>query len=391
MPKGAKRGVSEKHCVVRQGSVTIALSVRLNELTVLSLTVIRNHCIIYHGKESSMNSTVNLAVRHLGTTLFGVALAAGAVANAQTDAPQTKLGGFVDAQYKWQKNQDLTTGAVINDGAIYLSHSTGGSELVIDLPFAFGVTTDSLGSPIYNALILGTSKSQAYIAHSFGQSRVQLGQFDTIYGVERNDAPDIFFTNQGILFSRMTPRTHTGALLSHAIGQMNVKLLAANSTAGIGDTGAQLEGKGEYGASLEYADATFRAAVGYLTGRIVTLPGESRNFTDLRVGTTMGRFDLDVEYSFEKIASNDQGTGLAVLPVYRFSDHLALGVRFEQLNKVAPLSADPLESEESLTIGLQHRVNDALVIKTDFTELKKNYGSTTEKDQLWAFSAVYKF
>jgi hypothetical protein len=66
-------------------------------------------------------------------------------------------------------------------------------------------------------------------------------------------------------------------------------------------------------------------------------------------------------------------------------------VRFEQLKKVAPLSADPLESEESLTIGLQHRVNDALVIKTDFTELKKNDGTTTEKDQLWAFSAVYKF
>jgi hypothetical protein len=342
------------------------------------------------------NPTVNLAVRHLGTTLLAVALATGSIAHAQTDTiqsntPQTKLGGFVDVQYKWQKNHDLNTGAVINDGAIYLSHSTGGSELVIDLPFAFGVVTNAPDPDINNALILGNSKSQAYIAHSFGQSRIQLGQFDTIYGVERNDAPDIFFTNQGILYSRMTPRTHTGALLSHAIGQMNVKLLAANSTAGIGDTGAQLGGKGEYGASLEYADATFRAAVGYLTGRIVTLPGESRNFTDLRVGTTMGRFDLDIEYSLEKIASNDQGTGLAVFPVYRFSDHLALGVRFEQLKKVEPLIAAPLESEESLTIGLQHHVNNALALKTDFTEIKKNDGTVTTKDQLWAFSAVYKF
>ncbi len=315
----------------------------------------------------------------------------------QTSGEPVKIRGFVDAQYKWQKSQDNTTGAVINDGALYFTHKTGDTELFVDLPFAYsnqGVTYDANGvAQTNNSFLVGGTKPQAFISHTMGSTKLQLGQFDTIFGLELNDSPDIVFSTQGILFANMIPLTHTGAVVSHAFGPVTVKAVAANSVTGKGDAGAQLKGKGEYGATVGYTDQMFRASVGYLTGRIVstnaTLQDKSRNFTDLVVGGTFGSFLIDVEYAMEKFADRDQGTGLAVIPVFNINEQFSAAARYEMLKDVS-VGGSIFGTATQITAGVQYLMSEALRLKVDYSVLNLK-SPDRDDDNSFAFAAIYKF
>jgi hypothetical protein len=326
------------------------------------------------------------ALKHLTLAAAATFTAANVLA-AEGETGSLKLKGFVDAQYKSQKSQDNTTGAVINDGALYIQHTTGPTELFIDLPFAWANTGSNANFSI------GLNKPQAYIAHTIGATKLQIGQFDTFCGLELNDSPDIFFTTQGQVFNKMLPLTHTGAMATHTLGQFTLKAIAANSVIGKGDAGAQLKGKGEYGASVGFANENYRATANYLTGRITGSADKLRTFTDLLAGVTFGPIAIDIEYAMEKYGDADSGTGLAVIPVYTITPELSAGIRYESLDKAGNTTAATgfTDKVTQLTAGVQYAMSSALKVKADYTTVSTDVSGTKTDDNLFALSAVYKF
>ena len=299
--------------------------------------------------------------------------------------PSLELGGFVDAQYKWAKDNTSTSGFLVNDGAVYFKHKRGKAEVLIDLPFSWeksaSTAVDIDGDGQSNDFIVGQNKAQAYIGYQEGATRFQLGQWDSIFGYELNDAPDLFFTGQGLVYNLAMPVTHTGLLVSHALGPVTLKGMAAN----VSNQGSQSGQKSEFGGQVSFGNEILRAALGYFSYEKVA--NDPRAVTDLIAGFTLGIFQMDAEVALVREPGQDQSTAFLLMPVLSVSELSSLGLRYEQASKFGTV-----DTQTQVTGGFQHVLNEALKVKIDYTWGEQKLLSSPKTDyQSAVFSGVYKF
>ncbi len=146
-------------------------------------------------------------------------------------AESLKVGGFVDAQFHTTNDYSLTEGVTIHDGAVYVTMKSGKTEAKLDIPFKanFDIASNSTEGANF---ALGRTKMQAYITHAYDfDFSWKLGQFDTIYGFELNDSPDLVLSRQGFIYNNMIPFMHSGLLLSYKFANyFTFNALASNCT-----------------------------------------------------------------------------------------------------------------------------------------------------------------
>ena len=197
-----------------------------------------------------------------------------------------------------------------------------------------------------------------------------------------NDAPDIYFTSQGLVYNLALPVTHTGLLVSHALGPVTLKGLAAN----VSNQGSQSGQKSEFGGQVSFANEILRAALGHFS--FEKKANDPRSVTDLIAGFTLGIFSLDAEVAFVKEPGQDQSTAFLLMPVLSVSELTSVGLRYEQASKFGTV-----DTQTQVTGGFQRVLNEALKLKIDYTWGEQKLTTSPEKTdyQSAVFSGVYKF
>jgi hypothetical protein len=271
--------------------------------------------------------------------------------------------GFFDMRYTGIRAEDPTvnektlSGFLLEDGAIYFSAKKGNLEAMVDLPVSREITT-----PAVATMGIGKTKTQVYGRYSFSSSlNVTFGQFDTLFGVELNDSKDRLFGNTGLAYGQTLPIVHSGAYLTYSGNGITARLLAANAADRQTFGTDAADSSTEYGATLGYSNSMFRGQLGYLTRAMTDLNGDAgqRSLIDILAGTTVGDFDLDLQYSIvtdprkNKLTDSttdreDPGSAILALLTYRLNEKLKFSGRFEKIDK------DPLGTgyAEAQTLGL---------------------------------------
>lgn len=307
--------------------------------------------------------------------MSGFILLSGAARAAEGEG--LKVGGFVDAQYNWQKQTGSDTSSFgVHDGALYLGKTMGMGEVMVDIPFAYSGTT--------NEFKVGKDKAQAFVSwkyeNGFGW---KMGQFDSLYGAEANDSVDNVFSGTGKIKEFM-PTTHTGLQVSYEMSDLlGLHLVVANSY----NNGAQTAGKSpDFGFKLASKFDTFKASVG---GLFFKEAGKSGYIIDVNAGTKfMDKVTADLEVVFDKARDT---AGTAVGADTRFSGGITLGyMLMEKMNVATGFEYLKVSGAKTIdwVVGPQWWMNKDAVIKVDYRMSKKDGVETEHKIGL---AAVHKF
>lgn len=298
----------------------------------------------------------------------------------------TQLTGFVDAQYQWTNT--LRPGFVINDGAVYLTHGlTNGLGAKIDLPFRWVGETDSDGDGVKeysNNFVFAETKAQAYISNRYESGwNWKFGQFDTIYGLELNDSPEITFSKQGLVYAAALPLTHTGAMVGYSNSSFGMNLLVSNPL----NQGSMTNSNPEFGAQFLFnPNSQFRMSAGYLGHK---MEDGMRNFGDLILGMTSGSLSADLEAVLLKTPGAPKtGLGVMLLPVYSFNDSWSGALRVEYLKEV-----NAIHQQQQYSVGPQYKANASLKAKLDYSLQKTTEveGADSVTSHAVNFALVYSF
>jgi hypothetical protein len=281
-----------------------------------------------------------------------------ASAPSTSEVAKFKVSGFIDAQFQTLLSDSNSPGFVVQDGALYLSHSLGNGEAKLDLPFQM------LGTGGNSNFAFANAKAQAYLTHACGSHiTAKIGQWDTPYGVEVNDTADNFFSRQGLVYAT-NPVVHTGALLAYAPNdRFTANFFAANPH----DTG-NANGKNlEYGTQWSLGGPV-RASVGAMLTR---LKGTSitNHYYDGTLGATFGKFSLDFEANFLRTSDAPlyDRRYLALL-VANFTDRYSFGVRAEYADlKENTATSQSVQKQTELFVGPQIVLTPASRVRADFT------------------------
>jgi hypothetical protein len=294
-------------------------------------------------------------------------------ATAAQASDATQFSGFTDAQWTFGEG---TSGASIADGAVRMSKSLGEGSINVDIPFSLSLVANS------NDFNLGQDKAQAYISYKYANGLSwRLGQWDGIFGLERNDSPDFQFTRHGALWG-VQAKTHTGLMVGYALSdKMNVDVYVAGvadqgstntSTDSIGDTlpelGAKFSMSGDLRLSLgaSYAKVASDLANLYINGT---------------AGMAFGALDLGLDIQAKKSGNEgDLGLGAGVTGIYGVSDSLKASIRAQYLSNINP------DNTIEVTVGPQYDMTKDLRVKVDYTLTSS--GGTSHSG---AVAAVYSF
>jgi hypothetical protein len=330
-----------------------------------------------------------------------------------------KFSGFVDARYSTfdakkdpnVANAHAESGFGIEDGAVYANYDKDRFAMVVDIAFRRGKSSDvggANGNASDNSTIgIGLDKSQIYMRYKLTDSLVvDLGQFDTIYGVELNDSKDRNFGKTGLVYDQTLPVTHTGLMLEYLNNGFYGKIFAANpNNKGSYGVSATNDSNTEYGAALGWSNEHFRAQAGYMTRPISDANDdgfEDRTLIDVTAGTTWGAFSLDAEYNILKDPSKDtltpadatdtekDGTGLLVMAAYKM-DPCMMALRYEHItNDSAQLSQ---KSGDSYGVAYHHKLTSELELRTEYIgyTFKPVGGGDDVKDTRFSVGALVVF
>lgn len=337
-------------------------------------------------------------------------LVSASFANAQDG--KLSFSGYADLKYNnYSPDKDspnvgtanAESGFMVSEGALFVGYAKEKWSLFLDAPFRREMNGDDAGTggtanASNNAnIVFGADKAQAYVKYKIMDGlHFQLGQFDTMFGVELNDSKDRIFGKTGLVYDAMLPVTHTGVLLGWEGMGINVKLMAANAN-GKGSQGSDGVGndKTEYGASVGWANEMWRAQLAYLTrstNKAGTTPAEhdSRTLMDLTAGVTLP-FGLmvDLEYAMLKDPSKnvlttaandseDDGTGLLALVSYKINDDFTAGVRYEMLDK-AP-SAGTWDKATDYGVALHYNLDANFQARAEYLMYNYDPIATGAKD-----------
>ena len=338
------------------------------------------------------------------------ALTLSTVASADDAA---KFGGFVDAQTtvgtaKFAKTDNGTyrLSNKINDGALYFSKSLGGGSAAIDLPFNL-ITSGATN------LNFANSQAQAYVNYGYSNGvSWRMGQFDGIFGLERNDSKDVLFTEVGQIRKLAQPIVHTGLMVGYELSKtLNFQALVTS----VADTGpltitSRNNAAGnktyEYGGKISYSDA-FRLSLGTLMHKVrdVALVGatnasnESESYINVTAGTKVDHLNLDVEYTTKSyyaastITPNRKekvtGSAIGAIASYELNDSTNVAARFQTLSKIDASHYSMME----VTVGPQFQMTKDLRVKADLTmsSMKAAAGADSISNNHARVAAVYSF
>ena len=322
------------------------------------------------------------------------------------------FSGFADLRFTSYAIHDDTgpagsgnaeSGWGVEDGAFYATFEKEKLSLVIDIPFRRLKTQDDVdhtatqtagtGATSQNAsnsstIIFGADKAQIYAKYKFNDYfAVDMGQFDTIYGVELNDSKDRVFGKTGLVYDAILPVTHTGAMGEFSWKGIAFKAFSANpnnkGTYGDRDTTTANGDKPEYGAALGYSNDLIRAQIGYMSRLVYKPTGTDtgpRTLTDATLGATWKDLSIDFEYASvadankNTLTSTDSGDmenagdGGLVLLSYKVMEPMLLGVRYEKLRNDP--GAASLDTAEDYAASIHWKVSPQLELRSEYMAYK---------------------
>jgi len=349
--------------------------------------------------------------------------AATAPAVAETAAPASpfKFGAFFDLRFTRLSvhnnatvpNANAESGFGLEDAAFYANYDRDRVSAVLDIAFRRSKDSDINSSATVpnqssnGNFAIGFDKSQAYLKYRVTPAFiVNFGQFDTIYGVELNDSKDRVFGKTGLVYDLTLPVTHAGAMLEYSTSGAYAKAFAANPN-NKGSYGSSTAGddKTELGVALGYSNEYIRSQVGYMSRPIRKANASgmgSRSLLDATLGTTLGAFTLDLEFSqvsdankntLSSTNNNDQeksGVGYLALATYRVLEPLLLGVRYEEIRH-DPSNAS-LESGKAKGVSVHYRLAPELELRSEFVDYRfVNVSKASWNDSRFNFAAVFTF
>ncbi len=292
-----------------------------------------------------MKKTIKvLSIPFLTIPLFTVA----ALAHAET-----KLSGFADIQYSGATDAWDEQGIYLNDAAIYLNHTAGSAEFLLDLPFS---------SSAGESLLWAQEKVQAYLKLSFTpEFAIQTGQFDTLFGFEANDSKDLHFSAGGLLYNNVLPTSHMGLMGIYSVGAAKINLFAANP-----DNQGILSGKNpDLGIQIAYEIAEDDPIS---VGALISSEG-GKNKTLLNI---VGGFDVtenlraDLEFDIvSDPALADTTLGYLLNLEYSLSEKHVWGLRTEYLFN-GRNDETPTHSQFMVAVGPKCLVNENLSLKAEY-------------------------
>lgn len=275
--------------------------------------------------------------------------------------PTISFSGYLDTRLSTLKNVDSAgtngnpeSGFLLDDGAFYIGFEEGDYSVTIDVPFRRAKPVDADSNPVTSNVSatskvnLGVDKTQMYGRIKFLTGLgLNVGQWDTPYGLELNDSKDRLFLKTGLIYDSFLPVTHSGVVLDYSSNGFVAKLLAANSN-NKGSLGSSTTGDNsyEYGATFGFANDTYRSQIGVLTRPILKAEGTkfgSRTLLDLTAGFSLGKFTFDIELcnlndeskntltSSDSLDSENAAKGGIALLSYLVSEKDLVGLRVEEM------------------------------------------------------------
>jgi len=308
-----------------------------------------------------------------------------------------QVGGFVDPQMTYVQDVGLT--AIMNDGAIYMSKTLGEGAATFDL--AFGDIQSTAGVVLREdagLFSVGTSaKSQAFVAYKYNNGfSWKFGQFDGIFGKERNDTVDVFYTSQGLAYG-LQPTVHQALLVGYDVSNA----LAVHAYVG-GSDGSGLvrktgpapflfgNGSPQIGAKVAYNDG-FRLSVGGWMESERFAADASGMFINVMAGMDFGDLSLDVEYDMLStgVDNVDSATGLAAYLGYSLGETTKLGARFSSTNNTTDGDSDAKDGLTQITFGPSFAMTKDLNVKINVSY--DMVAATEENTVGGALAATYRF
>jgi len=303
-------------------------------------------------------------VKYLAT----VAAVIGASTIAQADEG-TKFGGFVDAGYTYN-GEDGVDAMRVRDGAFYMNHNAGNSSFTFDLPFSV-----SNGS---NDFAIGKNRGQAFMKHTYASGMGwRFGQFDGIFGLERNDRVNVFFADQGALYSTQA-KTHLALEGSYAISDSLSAQLYVGGAHSQG--GANSENRPEVGARVSLG-GDYKIAVGGSFRKVAD--DTSMIYGNVTAEGSLMGVGLGIEASVQKAGEGDMALGGGVTATYAVMGDMEAGVRAQYLSK--------FEAHQQLqgTAGVRYKMTKNINAKLNYvfdqtTQNEGGEGATTHSGVLAA-------
>jgi len=277
------------------------------------------------------------------------------IASAAQAEDGFKAGGFVDPQLQWA--QQVGARAVLNDGALYLTKSLGDGMAMIDLTFN-DLTVNGKADDF---------QSQAFVAYKYSNGfSWKFGQFDGIFGYERNDTVDSLFTNQGGVYA-LQPKVHQALLVGYELSKsLGVQAYVGGSD-GTGLAGLVGAGNPQIGAKVSFTDA-FRLGVGgYMESEKVAADA-SAMFLNATAGMDFGDISLDAEYSMDNTGVDgvDATTGIGVYAGYAMGDNKIVA-RWTSVGDVMGISVGPnfgMTKDLAVKVNVNYDMNSATEVNT---------------------------
>jgi len=307
-----------------------------------------------------------------------LAVAVAVIGSAQIAgaADGATVGGFLDAGFPISGGDPT----IIRDGAVYFGHTSGNTSFKLDLPFRLAG-----GTVANNDMLIGFDKAQAFFSHTYSNGAGwRMGQFDGIFGLERNDTVDNFFVNQGVLYAFTQPRTNTGIEGSYKITD-SIKVQAYVS-------GTNNLGAAELGLHPEFgAKASLSGAINIgLGGWFRTVNADtSAMYLNLTADTKLAGIDLGVEGAYQKAGDADAKMSFGVMGNTDIMDKLAAGIRAQYLMDQLAAGSSQMEA----TAGVRYQMDKNLNLKANyvFSSTTAADGADAVSDHAGQVAAVYGF
>lgn len=250
-------------------------------------------------------------------------------------------------------------GFTLNDAALYLGKDfSHGLAAMVDLPFAS--TLAGTGTSVGFA----TSRAQAYVQWLRGPLQVKFGQYDTIYGYEKNDSRDRFFADAGTIKQWLVPVTHVGALVGYSVGDLTFRGQLTNPR----DTATMANQNPEFGLQVRFDGEALSVAGGLTLSDQKIVSGTSL-LVDLMASLKMDPFTGAVYFDSLKSAGFDRrANGFGVQGAYDLSPELGLGGRIEYASDFIDLTTGLAVRQKNafaVSVGPSYRWLPDLTLRGD--------------------------
>lgn len=286
---------------------------------------------------------------------------------------------FIDTQAKITNKDTVNDrGFTLNDAAIYVSKDFKSDVTAfVDLPFYSELVPGS------SRFVFAEKKAQAYLAIRRLPVAVRLGQFDTIYGIERNDSRDRFFADNGVVKEYIIPDTHAGLLGGFSSHNNGIDFVIRGLIANPSDQTNLANNNPEFGAQFRLEGARGYGAFGFLLNEAKNVPTNSTNMLINAVGGfAFDKFRIDGEFDNKKTATVDtSATAFMLLGTYQHTDDLGFGGRLEYLTDPFVPGTGVLKTITAFAVGSSYKLEEGLVVRGDFSLSSFNAANAVGGDE----------